>query len=151
LTETEIAEITEAVENIKWDTRPYSGAISDSKVSATEAGLLAGYDMVQAGTSIPDKKGGTNIVIARATQEKTPFGKAMRSTSSATTMTIADNDILDLGNHIPYKVVANVMKRVWNSDFIPENEGSISNIADLIGVPTLIKKRVQTVWGERYI
>jgi hypothetical protein len=60
-------------------------------------------------------------------------------------------DILDLNNHIPYKVVANVMKKVWNSNFIPENEGSISDMKDLIDISTLIKKRVQTPWGEKYV
>jgi hypothetical protein len=60
-------------------------------------------------------------------------------------------DILDLTNYTPYKVVANCMKRIWNSNFIPENESSIGNMKDLIDISIFNKKRVQTPWGDRYI
>jgi hypothetical protein len=40
-------------------------------------------------------------------------------------------DIISLDNHIPYKIVANIQNKIWYSNFIPEYEGSISDITQI--------------------
>lgn len=40
-------------------------------------------------------------------------------------------DIISLDNHKPYKIVANIQNKIWYDNFIPESEGSISEITQI--------------------
>ena len=50
-------------------------------------------------------------------------------------MMVDNFEIIDLENLKPYKVVANVYNKVWESNYIPEDNLSLSNINQLLQPP----------------
>jgi hypothetical protein len=50
-------------------------------------------------------------------------------------MMIDNFDIIDLDKLKPYKVVANVYKKIWKDNYIPEQNYSLSKITQLLNKP----------------
>jgi hypothetical protein len=77
LTETEHAQLYGELSGMTWNKHPYITSFANLRVDPNEPGLVAGYDMVPVGGTLPDVAGVNDGAIAGPWFEETVLGPSM--------------------------------------------------------------------------
>jgi hypothetical protein len=77
LTETEHAQLYSELSGMAWNKHPYITSFANLRVDPNEPGLVAGYDMIPVGGTLPDVAGVNDGAINGAWFEETVMGPSM--------------------------------------------------------------------------